>query len=77
MLQLLEQTYNRYWVDPTVHVLLTTDNPTSEHILAWSHKYENSRIVHIELGPRPDSLRKPELQDAGSTSNSLGRRKAP
>ena len=45
MLQLLEQTYNRYWVDPTVHVLLTTDNPTSEHILAWSHKYENSRIV--------------------------------
>jgi len=62
MLQLLEQTYSRYWVDPTVHVLLTTDNPTSEHILAWSHKYENSRTVYIGLGHGPTAYENPNYR---------------
>lgn len=48
-----DETYNHYWVDPKVHVLLTTDNPTSEHIIGWSHKYKRSRIVYIELGHGP------------------------
>jgi type 1 glutamine amidotransferase len=54
-----DETYNRYWVDPKVHVLLTTDNPTSEHVIAWSHKYKKSRIVYIELGHGPTAYENP------------------
>ena len=45
-----DETYNHYWIDPNVHVLLTTDNPTSESAIAWSHIYLKSRVVYIELG---------------------------
>ncbi len=45
-----DETYNHYWVDPKVHVLLTCDDPTSEHVIGWSHEYKNSRVVYIELG---------------------------
>ena len=48
-----DEAYNHYWVDPKVHVLLTTDNLTSERIIGWSHKYKRSRIVYIELGHGP------------------------
>ncbi len=51
--KMVDETYNHYWVDPKVHVLLTTDNPTSEHVIGWSHKYKRSRIVYIELGHGP------------------------
>jgi type 1 glutamine amidotransferase len=54
-----DETYNHYWVDPEVHVLLTTNNPTSEHIIAWSHQYEKSRIVYIELGHGPAAYENP------------------
>jgi hypothetical protein len=54
-----DETYDHYWVDPKVHVLLTTDNPSSEHIIAWSHHYENSRIVYIELGHGPTAYGNP------------------
>ena len=54
-----DETYNHYWVDPEVHVLLTTNNPTSEHIIAWSHQYEKSRIVYIELGHGPTAYENP------------------
>jgi uncharacterized protein len=54
-----DETYNHYWVDPKVHVLLTTDNPTSEHIIAWSHQYEKSHIVYIELGHGPTAYENP------------------
>ncbi len=50
---IVDENYNHYWVDPKVHVLLTTDVPTSERIIGWSHKYETSRIVYIELGHGP------------------------
>jgi hypothetical protein len=50
-----DETYNHYWVDPHVHVLLTTDNPASEHVIACSHRYENSRIVYIKLGHGPSA----------------------
>jgi type 1 glutamine amidotransferase len=48
--EIMDETYNHYWVDPNVHVLLTTDNPTSERAIAWSHTYKKSRIVYVELG---------------------------
>jgi uncharacterized protein len=48
--EIMDETYNHYWVSANAHVLLTTDNPTSENAIAWSHTYKKSRIVYIELG---------------------------
>ena len=50
-----DETYNHYWVDPQVQVLLTTDNATSEREIAWSHNYDRSRVVYIELGHGPSA----------------------
>jgi uncharacterized protein len=60
--EIVDETYNHYWVDPKVHVLLTTDNPTSTHEIAWSHKYKKSRIVYIELGHGPTAYENPNYK---------------
>lgn len=52
---IVDETYNHYWVDPRVHILLTTNNPTSEKAIAWSHIYDESRIVYVELGHGPSA----------------------
>jgi type 1 glutamine amidotransferase len=57
-----DETYNHYWVDPKVHVLLTTDNDTSEHVIGWSHKYKKSRVVFIELGHGPSAYQSQDYQ---------------
>jgi type 1 glutamine amidotransferase len=59
---IVDETYNHYWVDPKVHTLLTTDNDTSEHVIGWSHKYKKSRIVYIELGHGPSAYETPEYR---------------
>jgi len=60
--EIVDETYNHYWVDPRVHVLLTTDNPTSTHEIAWSHQYRKSRIVYIELGHGPTAYENPNYR---------------
>jgi len=48
--EIVDETYNRFWVSDDVHVLLTTEHPSSGPIIGWAHQYENSKVVHIELG---------------------------
>ena len=45
-----DETYANGSVNPDVHVLLTTDEPSSTPSVAWAHKYGNSRVVTILLG---------------------------
>ena len=45
-----DETYRGYFVDPSVHVLLTTDEPSSGKVLAWAKTYENARVCYIQLG---------------------------
>ena len=45
-----DETYGRYYVDPTARVLLTTDNPKSEPQLAWVKTYGASRVCYLLLG---------------------------
>ncbi len=59
---IVDETYNHYWIDPKAHALLTTDNDTSEHVIAWSQKYKKSRIVYIELGHGPSAYETMEYQ---------------
>jgi type 1 glutamine amidotransferase len=48
--QIVDETYNRMWISPSVKPILTTDNPNSNHTIAWISPYANSRVVAIQLG---------------------------
>jgi len=45
-----DETYGAFEVKPGVHVLLTTDAPTSGHDIAWCKTYGTGRGVYLQLG---------------------------
>ena len=47
---ILDETYGKGIVNPNVHILLTTDAPTSTPSIAWTNQYGKSKIVTILLG---------------------------
>jgi type 1 glutamine amidotransferase len=46
----VDETYLNVAVNPDVHVLLTTDEPTSTPSLAWTKKYGKSKVVTFLMG---------------------------
>ncbi len=47
---ILDETYGGGSVQPGVHVLLTTDEPSSTPSVAWTNRYGKSNVVTILLG---------------------------
>ena len=47
---ILDETYANGRVNPGVHVLLTTDEPSSTSSVAWTNRYGKSKVVTILLG---------------------------
>ena len=45
-----DETYQGHSVDPKVHVLLSTDEPTNTDALAWVHTYRKSPVCYFQLG---------------------------
>lgn len=45
-----DETYNRLRVDPAVHVLLRSNNPTSHPVLGWVKPFGKARVVCLQLG---------------------------
>jgi uncharacterized protein len=45
-----DESYNKYVVAPGVTPLLVTDDPTSDKVIGWTHGYEQSRVVYLQLG---------------------------
>jgi len=45
-----DETYNGYLVNPKVHVLLTTDSPTSDKNIGWVRQEDKARVAFIQLG---------------------------
>jgi len=45
-----DETYGKFYVEPDVHVLLTTDHPKNNHQVAWTHQYGKSRVFYLMLG---------------------------
>lgn len=45
-----DETYNGLRLEPQNDILLTTGEPTSQHELAWTRKYSNSRVFFLQLG---------------------------
>ena len=48
--QIHDETYGRYGVDPKVHVLLTTDEPSCEKSIGWTSPYGKGRTCFLLLG---------------------------
>jgi len=53
--EILDETYEHFAVNPGVHVLLTTDHPTSGEVIGWTHQYKKSPIVYLQLGHGPSA----------------------
>jgi type 1 glutamine amidotransferase len=47
---IVDEGYKNLWMSPHIRPLLTTDNPTSDHNLAWIGPCQTSRVVAIQLG---------------------------
>ena len=45
-----DETYGQCYVDPGVHVLLTTDHPGCTPQVAWTTRYGNSRVCYLIFG---------------------------
>ncbi|MCS7236771.1 MAG: ThuA domain-containing protein [Thermoguttaceae bacterium] len=45
-----DETYGRFYTAADIHVLLRTDHPDNNPIVAWTKKFGQSRIVYIQLG---------------------------
>ncbi|MFZ1932749.1 MAG: ThuA domain-containing protein [Thermoguttaceae bacterium] len=45
-----DETYHGNKVDPSVHVILTTDEPTNTKAIAWVHTYRKSRVCYLQSG---------------------------
>jgi type 1 glutamine amidotransferase len=48
--EVVDETYKGMWISASNHLLLKTDNPTSDGPLAWVSAYEKSRVVVIQPG---------------------------
>ncbi len=49
-MQLMDETYKGQWFAPGINVLLKTDHPKSDPVLAWISSYKGARVVVIQLG---------------------------
>ncbi len=47
---IIDETYLGAGVDPTVRVLLTTDEPLNQKAVAWVHTYRHSSVCYLQLG---------------------------
>jgi type 1 glutamine amidotransferase len=58
----VDETYGRMWISPGVRPLLTTDNPNSNHVLAWTGPQAGSKVVAIQLGHGPTAFGHPSYR---------------
>ena len=57
-----DETYKLYDVDPKAHVLITTDEPTSEPKIGWAREDGPTRVVYIQLGHGAKAYATPEYR---------------
>ena len=47
---IVDETYGRMWISDKVRPLLSTDNPNSNHFVAWIGPLAGSKVAAIQLG---------------------------
>ncbi|MFO8013958.1 MAG: ThuA domain-containing protein [Phycisphaerae bacterium] len=45
-----DETYCRYWVSPKAHVILTTDEKTSDEAIGWTRTYKGAKVCYLING---------------------------
>lgn len=45
-----DETYGRFYIAPDNNILLRTNHPENNPVIAWTRKYGQSRVVYIQLG---------------------------
>jgi len=48
--EIKDETYGKFSIDPQVHVLLTTDEPSSEKTIGWVKTYRKSPVCYLLNG---------------------------
>jgi hypothetical protein len=48
--EIKDETYKGYWVDPKVHAILTTDEPSNEKVLGWTKTYAKAKVCYLMNG---------------------------
>jgi type 1 glutamine amidotransferase len=59
---LVDETYCRTSVDPGVHALLTTDEPSSDKTLSWVHTFGKSRVFYLQSGHDQSAYQNPNYR---------------
>ena len=57
-----DETYKGVWHAPGITPLLTTDEATSDEVIAWVSPYEKSRVVTVQLGHGREAHENPWFQ---------------
>ncbi len=50
-----DEVYAGHKLDPKVHVILTTDEPSNMKAIAWTHTYRKSPVCYFQLGHGPNA----------------------
>jgi type 1 glutamine amidotransferase len=60
--ELFDETYKGYWVDPSVKVLITTKEVSSNPVIGWTKKYGKAKIVVLQSGHDTPTFQNPSFR---------------
>lgn len=57
-----DESYGPFYTSPAIHVLLRTNHPRNNPLVAWTHPFGKSRVFYLMLGHGPEAYATPEYQ---------------
>jgi len=57
-----DEVYQGHGLDPKMHVILSTDEPSNSKHIAWVHKYRNAPVCYFQLGHDEHAYNDPHFQ---------------
>jgi len=60
--EITDETYCRTTIDPGVHALLTTEEPSSDKIIGWVKTYRKSNVCYLQSGHDQKAYANPNLR---------------
>jgi hypothetical protein len=60
--EIFDETYKGYYVEAGVIPLLTTDEPSSEHLIGWTKMYGKAKVVTIQSGHDVPTFENPNFR---------------
>lgn len=60
--QIVDEAYDKYYLDPRVHVILSTVHPKNAKSVAWTTTYGKSPVFYLQLGHGPTAYNSPSFR---------------